>query len=158
MRQGEGDCCEEKLYGLITGTVLDSALGGENITALVIHSFGHGIFRGYSIYQGGTHGIIAPHVLRYIFDNVDGRRDLLAEGFGVGSVGDPVETAAAVVDAVETVREALGLPAQLRVMSTPESDLLEIASDVVDDVMTVNTPEGLEPTESDLDPVLRDAW
>ena len=129
------------------------------ITASVIHSFGHGIARGYAIQQGGAHGIIAPHALRYVFDNVDGRRDLLAEGFDVETTGTPDETAAAVVDAVEGVRDALGLPSRLRsIDDMAETDLPEIASDVADDVMMENAPEGLEPTEGELEAVLRDAW
>ncbi|SEH18083.1 Alcohol dehydrogenase, class IV [Natronorubrum sediminis] len=160
-RLGQGDRSEETLHDSIVGTVLAQygALGGENVTASVIHSFGHGISRGYAIQQGGAHGIIAPHALRYVFDNVYGRRDLLAEGFDVGPADDPDATAAAVIDAVETVRNALDLPTGLReIDDMSESDLSEIATDVADDVMMTNAPDGLEPTADELEAVLRKAW
>lgn len=160
-RLGDGDRSKETLHDSIMGTVLAQygALGGENVTASVIHSFGHGISRGYAIQQGGAHGIIAPHVLRYLFDNVDARRDLLAEGFDVDETGTPEETAAAVVKAVTVVRDALGLSSRLRsIDDLSESDLSNVASEVIDDVMMENAPEGLEPTEDELETVLRDAW
>ena len=160
-RLGEGDRSEETLHDSIIGTVLAQygALGGENVTASVIHSFGHGIARGYAIQQGGAHGIIAPHALRYVFNNVDGRRNLLAKGLDVDGAETPDATATAVVDAVTEIRDALGLPSRLRSINDMyEADLPEVASDVADDVMMENAPEGLEPTEDELEAVLRDAW
>lgn len=156
-----GDQSEQTLHDAIMGIVLAQygALGGDNLTASVIHSFGHGIARGYAIQQGGAHGIIAPHALRYIFDHVDGRRDLLAEGLGVESSADPDETASAIVSSVVEIRDALGLPTQLRAIDDlTEDDLPDIAAAVEDDVMMDNAPDGLEPTVQELEDVLCDAW
>jgi alcohol dehydrogenase class IV len=158
---GDGDRSEDALHDAIMGTVLAQygALGADRLTASVIHSFGHGIARGYAIQQGGAHGIIAPHVLRYIFDSVDGRRDLLAEGLGVDAGDDPEETASAVVAGITEIRDALGLPSRLRsIEDMSEDDLPGVASDVAADVMMANAPAGLEPTEAELEAVLRDAW
>ncbi|ELY37753.1 iron-containing alcohol dehydrogenase family protein [Natronorubrum tibetense] len=160
-RLGDGDRSEETLHDSIMGTVLAQygALGGENVTASLIHSFGHGISRGYAIQQGGAHGIIAPHALRYLFDNVYGRRDLLAEGFDVDETDSPEETATAVVEAVTEVRDALGLPSRLRsIDDLSEDDLPHIAVEVEDDVMMDNVPEGFEPTADELEDVLRNMW
>ncbi len=160
-RLGDGDRSEETLHDSIVGTVLAQygALGAETLTPSVIHSFGHGIARGYAIQQGGAHGIIAPHALRYLFDTVDGRRDLLAEGLDVDEADTAEETASAVVEAVTGVRDALGLPSRLRsIDDLYESDLPDVAADVADDVMMENAPEGLEPTEDELEAVLRNAW
>ncbi|MFC7195879.1 iron-containing alcohol dehydrogenase [Halosimplex aquaticum] len=79
--------------------------------ASIIHAFGHGFSHDYDAHQGTIHGILAPHVLRYVFDEVHGRRDLLAEAFGVddAAVGDD-ETAERVVDAVAAVSDDLELP------------------------------------------------
>jgi len=53
----------------------------------------------------------------------------------------------------------LGLPSRLRsIDDMTETDLPAIAADVADDVMMANAPEGLEPTEAELEAVLRDAW
>ncbi|THE66012.1 iron-containing alcohol dehydrogenase [Salinadaptatus halalkaliphilus] len=160
-RLGAGDRDQDTLHDAIMGTVLAQygALGGERITASLIHSFGHGIARGYAIQQGGAHGIVAPHVLRYLFDNVDARRDLLAEGVDVDTTGTPEETATAVVDAVTEIRDALGLPSRLRTIDDlSKRDLPAVAADIADDVFIPNVPPGLEPTEAELEGVLRNAW
>ncbi|MFC6737655.1 iron-containing alcohol dehydrogenase, partial [Halolamina salina] len=43
--------------------------------ASIIHAFGHGFSNDYDAHQGTVHGVLAPHVLRSVFAEVDGRRD-----------------------------------------------------------------------------------
>jgi alcohol dehydrogenase class IV len=121
----------------------------------LIHAFGHGLTASSDIQQGAAHAVVAPHALRYLFSEVEGRRELLAEGLGVGDAGDPAE---AVVEAVAEVRDGLGLPARLRDTQGPEPDQFDdIARAVVDDPLIVNLPEGLELTVEDMLGVLEDA-
>jgi alcohol dehydrogenase class IV len=121
----------------------------------LIHAFGHGLTAYSDIQQGAAHAVVAPHALRYLFGEVEGRRELLAEAFGVGDAGDPAE---AVVEAVADVRDGLGLPARLRDTEGPEPDQFEdVARAVVDDPLIVNLPEGLELTVEDMVGVLEDA-
>jgi alcohol dehydrogenase class IV len=130
----------------------------DGLTLSLIHAFGHGLARGYDIQQGGAHGIIAPHALRYLFAEVDGGRDLLAEGLGVDG-GTPEATAEAVVEEVEAIRDALGLPSSLReIDDMDESDLTDIAEDVHTDGLMPYCPDGLNPTIEELEAVLREAW
>lgn len=121
----------------------------------LIHAFGHGLTAYSDIQQGAAHAVIAPHALRYLFGEVEGRRELLAEGLGVGDAGDPAE---AVVKAVAEVRDGLGLPARLRDTQGPEPDQFEdVARAVVDDPLIVNLPEGLELTVEDMVGILENA-
>jgi len=121
----------------------------------LIHAFGHGLTAYSDIQQGAAHAVVAPHALRYLFEEVDGRRDLLAEALGVGDAEDPAE---AVVETVADVRDGLGLPTRLRDAEGPEPDQFEgVGRAVVDDRLIVNLPEGLELTVEGMVSVLEAA-
>ncbi|WP_435180568.1 iron-containing alcohol dehydrogenase family protein [Halorussus sp. AFM4] len=126
----------------------------------VVHAFGHGFSRRYDVQQGAVHAVVVPHVLRYLFAEVDAARGLLAEGFGVDPDGkSDDEVAEAVVDAVAELRDALGVPTRLRDLpETREADLPAIAEFVVDDHMMERAPTGLDATPEDVEAVLREAW
>lgn len=128
--------------------------------ASVVHSFGHAIARNYEVQQGVAHAIAAPHVLRYLFEQVDGRRDLLAEAFRVrDETASAEETADAVVDAVAETRDALELPSELRsVEGTERSHFPELAQAVVEDPFMEAGPRGLEATQSDIEAVFEQMW
>ncbi len=126
----------------------------------VIHAFAHGYTRRYPVQQGEIHGILAPHVLEYIFERVDGRREVVAEALGI----DPEprsdeEIAEAIVEAVEEVRDSLDLPTRLRELEPiPDDDFRPTAEYVVNDAPLAQGPEELEPTVDEIEAVLRDAW
>jgi alcohol dehydrogenase class IV len=126
----------------------------------IVHAFGHGFSRNTEAHQGVVHGIVAPHVLRYLFANVDGRRDLLAEALGVDVRGlDAEAVGEAVVDEVADVRDDLGLPARLRTIDgLGRNDLGDVADRIVDDALMGTVPEGLNPTVGDVRGVLAEAW
>jgi len=157
---GAGDRDDETLHDAVVGTVLAQygCSRPDGLTLSLIHAFGHGLARGYDIQQGGAHGIIAPHALQYLFTEVDGGRDLLAEGFGV-EAETPEATAEAVVEEVEAIRDGLGLPTRLReIDDMTESDLPDIAEDVHTDGLMPYCPDELNPTVEELEAVLRAAW
>lgn len=128
----------------------------DGSTLSLIHAFGHGLTRAYPIQQGTAHGVIAPHALAYLFDEVDGRRALLAAALGQPDTPDP---AAAVVHEVRTIRDELGLPSRLRDLEgTDRSDFGEIARWVLEDSLMAFGPPGLEPDEDDIVEILEAAW
>jgi len=157
----EAEMDEDPLYESVAGVVL--AQYGVSTPAAyrlsVIHAFGHG-FSDYGIHQGTAHGILAPHVLGYLFEEVDGRRDLLAEGLGVSDDdATDEELAERVVDAVAGVRDDLGLPSRLRAVDgLSREDFSSIAEVVVDDSILDDAPEGIDPDTDDVLAVLDDAW
>jgi len=97
-------------------------------------------------------------VLDHLFERVDGRRDLLAEAFGVDAE-DPEATAAAVVEAVTEVRDGLGLPARPRgVEGAEKAEFPELAQAVVDDSFMAAAPADLDATLADLETVFEAMW
>ncbi|WP_436906761.1 iron-containing alcohol dehydrogenase family protein [Halosimplex marinum] len=153
---------EEKLYEAVAGVVLAQygISTPDAYRASVIHAFGHGFSHDYDAHQGTVHGILAPHVLRYVFDEVDGRRELLAEAFGdADERATDAELADAVVDAVAAVSDDLGLPDRLReIDGLSRDDFPAIAAAIRDDGLMDATPGGLDPTTEDIEAVLDEAW
>jgi alcohol dehydrogenase len=128
----------------------------DGLTLSLIHAFGHGLTRTYEVQQGAAHAVVAPHALSYLFEQVDGRRSLLAESLGVGTEADP---AAAVVGRVSDVVTALGLPTRLRDVAGPDREEFPgVADAVLEDSFMANAPPGLEPTRDDIVGVLESAW
>jgi len=122
----------------------------------VVHAFGHSLRNEFGVQQGLAHAVVVPHVLELLFDRVDGRRALLAEGLTGGQPEDP---ATAVVDAVTEIRDGLGLPARLRDLEGVERDGLQRAARLTHrDGFMGNGPEGFDPTAADLLGVLEAAW
>ncbi|PSP48100.1 alcohol dehydrogenase [Halobacteriales archaeon QH_1_68_42] len=155
------DMDRENLYEAVAGVVCAqygiSTPGAYR--ASVIHAFGHG-FNGYGIHQGTAHGILAPHVLRYLFGEVHGRRDLLAQGLGVYDAdASDAELAERVVDAVAGVSDDLGLPSRLReIEGVSRDDFPGIAEIVAEDSFLDSAPEGLDLDTEDVIGVLDEAW
>lgn len=128
----------------------------ERRTSL-IHAFGHGFSRRYPIQQGLVHAVVTPHVLRYVFDHVDGRRALLADAIGLSDSG--LSSDAAVIEAFETVRDELRLPSRLRELDgVCRDDLSSIATFISQDDPMAFVPEGIAPTASDIEAILRTAY
>jgi len=123
----------------------------------VVHAFGHALRNEFGLQQGVAHAIVVPQVLELIFEQVDGRRGLLAEGLVVEE--DVEDEAAAVVAAVEEIRDGLDLPSRLRDVEGPaEEGLHDAAVYARNDPFIDLGPEGFDPSVDDLEGVLRDAW
>ncbi|PSP81893.1 alcohol dehydrogenase [Halobacteriales archaeon QS_1_68_17] len=138
-------------YGLSTGSTYRASL---------IHAFGHGFSRRYETPQGVVHAILAPHVLRYLFERVDARRNLIAEVLEIEAEGlSRTALGEAIVDEVVALRDALGLPATLRSIEGLErSHLPTVVGDILEDSFMENVPRGLDPSREDVLGVLEEAW
>ena len=144
---------------------MDRAVVGALLVQLdrkisVIHAFGHGFARRYDVQQGTIHAIVAPHVLAYLFDEVDASRRVLAAGLGIETEGRADEAVAEdIVKAVATVRDSLPLPSRLRDLSpVSEDDLPAIAEFIADDWSMERAPDGLDATPEAIEGALRAAW
>ncbi|WP_324663712.1 iron-containing alcohol dehydrogenase family protein [Haloarcula sediminis] len=155
---GAGDA-DGSTYQRLTRGVLLVQYGisrPDGTTLSLIHALGHGLTRTYGVQQGTAHAIVAPHALSYLFEAVDGRRDLLAEALGVEAGADP---ATAVVDRVADVAGSLGLPTRLRDVDGPGRDEFPaVAEAVLEDAFMANAPPELAPTREDIVGVLEAAW
>lgn len=151
----------ETIDETVTGAILvQYGVSMPNTKKLsIIHSFGHAFSRHTPAQQGAVHGVVAPHVLRYVFDKVQGRRDMMAEALGVEETADPEIAAEGVVEAVAEVRDALGLPSRLRDLpEVTEAELPAYADVVMADRLMNHVPEGLNPTREEIIGVLESAW
>ncbi|SDG06215.1 iron-containing alcohol dehydrogenase family protein [Halorientalis regularis] len=153
---------DEALEQVVPGIVLAQygASRPDGMTLSLLHAFGHGLTAGYPVQQGVAHAVIAPHALDYLFEQVDGRRRLLADGLGVETEGaSDDELADDVVSRVTEIRDALELPSSLReVDGIEQSDLHDIAAYTLDDSLIGYAPAELDPTVEELEGVLREAW
>jgi len=132
----------------------------DETTLSLIHAFGHGLRATAGIQQGVAHAIIAPHALTLLFEKVDGRRELLARALDIDTE-NLSETAIAdtVVGEVETIRDGLGLPTQLRaVEGLARDELGTVARKTKDDSFMDNCPTGFDPTVEELTSALDAAW
>ena len=144
----------------VAGNVLTqygvSTPGGSKMS--IIHAFGHGLRRQCGVQQGIAHAVMAPHALRFIFERVDARRDLLADALGV-EADDPDARAEGIVEAVIEVRDGLDMPARLRDLNAvSQSDLPRVAELTAADPFVRNGPPDLDPTAEEFESVLEDAW
>lgn len=128
--------------------------------ASIVHAFGHALSRNYDVQQGVAHAIAAPHVLRYLFEHVDCRRDLLAEALDVADESaDDEATAEAVVDAVEGTRDALELPSRLRTVDGAERHHFpDLATAVIEDPFMDAAPRGLSLEPEEIEAVFEAMW
>jgi alcohol dehydrogenase len=158
LRLGEEGASTDVMKPVLKGLVLVQygvSRPGE-VTLSLVHAFGHGLTRTYEVQQGDAHAVVAPHALRYLFEEVDGRRDLLADALGVTDTADPAD---AVVEQVAAVRDALDLPARLRAVDGSErEEFAEVAAHVIADSFMANAPPGLDPTVEEIEGVLKAAW
>ena len=153
----DADRLDDVLAGIVCAQYGVSEPGAYKLS--IVHAFGHGFSRNTDAHQGVVHGIVAPHVLRYLFEHVDGRRNLLAEALGADAAEDADVTADAVVDAVAEVRDDLGLPARLRTIDgLDRADLDDVADRIADDALMETVPADLDPSVDDVRAVLDSAW
>ena len=132
----------------------------DGTTLSLLHAFGHGLTANSAVQQGAAHAIVTPHALRYLFENADGRRGLLADAFGIDAAERSADAVGeAIVDEVTAVRDALDLPTRLRdVDDLSRDDLDAVAADTAADSLLGNCPSGLDPTVEELRDVLDAAW
>lgn len=144
---------------------LDNAVAGiilvqfERRTS-ILHAFGHGFSRRYDVQQGVVHAVVTPGVLRYVFDTVGGRRDLIARGLGIDTTGmSEDDVAEAILSAVTALRDGLGLPGRIRDLEVAErEDIPAIAEFIVHDPPMDRAPTGLDATPEKIESVLREMW
>lgn len=128
----------------------------DRTTASIIHAFGHGLTAAADIQQGVAHAIIAPHVLAYLFDEVDARRGRIARALDVPRGVDPAQ---GIVEEVAEIRDALGLPRRLRAADGPEpEEFPAIVENIAADSYMGNRPRGVDPTEEELVGILEAAY
>ena len=126
----------------------------------LIHTFGNGISLHCDVQQGVVHGIVAPDVLRYVFDTADANRYRIADALGIDTTNlDPEAVAGSIVDEIARIRDALGLPERLRGLKGVEfDDFPMLVEEISVNYKHARNPEGVDPTAADIKAVLEAAW
>lgn len=155
----EGDT--DTISTILEGTVLvQYGIARPDARKLsIIHALGHGVKATVDVQQGLVHAIMVPHVLRFIFDRVEGRRRFLGDALGVDThLGDDA-LADEIISTVELIRDRLRLPSRLHEIPGLTRDHLDlIAKRTADDSLMANQPRGIDMDETALLKLLERAW
>ena len=131
-----------------------ASVGGSGINTAIAHHVG-GL---YDVPHGDANGIMLPHSMRFNAQASADRQALIAQAMGIDTVGMSDDDAAmAAADAVEDLRNSLGLPGRLRDVGVPEEGLELIAAATLHDRALATNPTPV----TDAGPimtVLRSSW
>ena len=127
---------------------------GGGINTATAHHVG-GIF---DVPHGDANAIMLPHSMRFNAEASADRQALIAQAMGIDtSAMSDYDAALAAADAVEDLRDSLGLPNRLRDVGVPEEGLELIASATLQDRSLATNPTPV----TDAGPVmsvLRSSW
>lgn len=126
----------------------------------IIHTFGNGISYNHDVQQGTVHGIMAPAVLRYVFEQTDASRRQIADALDIDHAGlDDGAVADDIVTVVTEIRDALGLPSTLRsIPDLDRSDLDTLADAIVANHKHARNPPGVDPDVAAIRSILDEAY
>ena len=127
---------------------------GGGINTATAHHVG-GIF---DVPHGDANAIMLPHSMRFNAEASADRQALIAQAMGVDTSGMSDHSAAmAAADAVEDLRNSLGLPGRLRDVGVPEEGLELIAAATLQDRSLATNPT-LVTDAGPIMSVLRNSW
>ena len=131
-----------------------AGVGGLGLNTATAHHVG-GL---YDVPHGDANAIMLPQTMRFNAEASADRQALIAGAMGVKTPGmSDLDAALAAADAVENLRESLGLPGRLRDVGVPEEGLELIAAATLHDRALATNPTPV----TDAGPimtVLRSSW
>ena len=131
---------------------LGSVGGGIN-TATAHHVGGL-----YDVPHGDANAIMLPHSMRFNAEASAGRQALIAQAMGIDTSGmSDYDASLAAADAVEDLRNSLGLPGRLRDVGVPEEGLELIAAATLQDRALATNPRPVTDAGPIMS-VLRSSW
>ena len=127
---------------------------GGGINTATAHHVG-GIF---DVPHGDANAIMLPHSMRFNAEASADRQALIAQAMGIDTAGMSDHSAAmAAADAVEDLRNSLGLPGRLRDVGVPEEGLELIAAATLQDRSLATNPTPVTDAGPIMS-VLRSSW
>ena len=131
-----------------------AGVGGLGLNTATAHHVG-GL---YDVPHGDANAIMLPNTMRFNAEASADRQALIAQAMGIDTAGMSDQDAAlAAADAVEALRDSLGLPGRLRDVGVPEEGLELIAAATLHDRALATNPRPV----TDAGPimaVLRSSW
>jgi alcohol dehydrogenase len=127
---------------------------GGGINTATAHHVG-GIF---DVPHGDANAIMLPHSMRFNAEASADRQALIAQAMGIDIAGmSDYDAALAAADAVEDLRDSLGLPNRLRDVGVPEEGLELIAAATLQDRSLATNPTPVTDAGPIMS-VLRSSW
>jgi alcohol dehydrogenase len=121
------------------------------------HAICHILGGKFGVPHGDANSIIIPHGMRFNLDETAARQRLMAEALGVDTDDLTDEEAGEqAIEAIESLRNTIGAPTQLRETSVMRDDFDDIAAEAIQDLPIANTPKTV--TEADIVAILEAAW
>ena len=112
----------------------------------------------YDVPHGDANAIMLPHSMRFNAEASADRQALIAQAMGIDTGGmNDNQAAFAAADAVEDLRNSLGLPGRLRDVGVPEEGLELIASATLKDRSLATNPTPVTDAGPIMQ-VLRSSW
>lgn len=141
---------------LIAATMAGAAFSNAQVG--LIHAIAHVVGGRHGVHHGVANAVVMPHAMRFNNVAVAARHRLVAEAMGMEVRGMSDEAAGlAAADAVELFTREVGLPASLRDLGVPESDLVACAEMAMyDGSIVYNAVPVSDPAE--VLEVIRAAW
>jgi len=112
----------------------------------------------YDVPHGDANAIMLPNTMRFNADVSADRQALIAQAMGIDTAGmSDLGAALAAADAVEDLRDSLGLPGRLRDVGVPEEGLELIAAATLHDRSLATNPTPVTDAGPIMS-VLRSSW
>jgi len=112
----------------------------------------------YEVPHGDANAIMLPHTMRFNSEASADRQALIAQAMGIDTAGMSDHSAAlAAADAVEDLRNSLGIPGRLRDVGVPEEGLELIAAATLHDRSLSTNPSPVTDAGPIMS-VLRSSW
>ena len=131
-----------------------SGIGSDYTGAGMAIPIGHAIATQFDIEMGLSDSIMMPHVVRFNADHAKSGIEKIATALEAREGSNPVE---AVVTALQSIYDALGLPARLRDVGVDRDSLPKLAAIAFDDWYLQSNPRPIKSVE-EVEQVLEHAW
>jgi alcohol dehydrogenase class IV len=116
----------------------------------------HGIGGLYDFPHGETDAILLDHVIKFNYDAVPGRFEDIGEAMGLDLAGlSRSEKKSALIDAIDALKKAAGLPLTLRQSGVEPADIPALAERAIKDVCMATNPVPM--TEKDVEAIYEEA-
>ncbi|MGQ4554315.1 iron-containing alcohol dehydrogenase [Halobellus sp. GM3] len=126
----------------------------------IIHTFGNGVSDHCDVHQGLVHAVVAPAVLRYVFDRADAKRREIASALDLQQTNlSDGQVADAAVERLSTIRDQLGLPSRLRELDGIKPEYLPSAAKAIAaNPKHARNPPRVSPSSEEILEILQAVW
>jgi alcohol dehydrogenase class IV len=146
---------QDCLLNTKTAAAMATMAGGKlGLNTAMAHQVG-GL---YDVPHGDANAIMLPNTMRFNAEVSADRQALIAQAMGIDTAGmSDIDAALAAADAVEDLRNSLGLPGRLRDVGVPEEGLELIAAATLHDRSLATNPTPVTDAGPIMS-VLRSSW